>query len=241
MQKAEIRNRLHRIFIGTLIWGTFHVLIMQDGRAWFAAMEETFDASLFMAALFIQAVFFMILNLDLYISIIGKRQSPLSIDKVFNVIIVTTLFMLLLHVVALFFDLPAHLGLARSLQETASLQDGLMQAAYMFSTIMILAYVTGFFIFLYQLQKVSFKPTFMDIVRILLVLGILGVVWYDQTVFIEDLSIVLVSQGAYEQSALPVVLVVSAFLYALFTLLVYRFSHYSLKAVWLALILLFLI
>ncbi len=253
MYRAAFKRRLNQIYLGALIWGVFYLVVFHDSSRWSETVVGNLmnDESMLKNGLLFQAVFFMVLSIQLYTVVIGKKNSVFDIVKFFDVLVMTSIFVLLVYTVVRLFGLPFHVGVLRIVSEWhVSGSSGDLMAeeslSYVLASMMLLVYLTGVLIFLYQMKRMSVSTSFMDNLRIGLTFVLYGaVLLYQYQALVETDLIVghrgLFPNGAFELGPMLVMFLVLNVLYVWFGFFVYVKSRYSFRAVFVAIALLFLI
>jgi hypothetical protein len=231
MNPNPVNNNINKIFFGSIIWGVFYLYPFFDETIW----DSTLFGSLFGGSysyIFIyaiQIVFFLFLNFNLYHYTIGKKYNIFDLDKFFRVFIFSALLVLLSQFILILFDLSYHFGLIGYLIGQNNYSNLLVfesvwvYALYTIGTILMSIYIAGILVYFYQIQKMNMEFPFSLLLRLLVSLFFYGLV-------------LATSPDGFNwiQLAFGVV-------YILFAVLVYIKSKYSLKALFLSLVVLFLL
>ncbi len=246
MYKAAFKNRLNQIYLGAFIWGIFYLFVFFDSSMWsYTVVGGFFSENTLLVGLLFQAVFFCVLNINLYSVVIGKRNSVFNFIKFIDVFILTTLFIVLSYGVVRLLGLPFHLGFLRYAIDYIIPSGGLnhtnliIDVAYIVASIMMFIYLTGIAIFLYQMKKVYVSPSLMDYLRILLVFILYGAVLMHQHQGLIETRLFIGELEAFNNGL--ILFLILNVLYVCFGLFIYLRSKYSFKAVFLAMVLLFLL
>ncbi len=245
MYKTAFKGRLNQIYIGALTWGVFYLFVFHDSLRWSETVLGGLEVrDTLLVGLVFQAVFFTILCVNLYTVVIGKKNSVFDAVKFIDVLVLTSLFVLVVYVVVRLMGLPFYLGFLRyafdyiipgQLNQTNVVLD----LAYIVASTVLFIYLSGVVIFIYQMKKVYVSIAFMDYLRIGLTFALYGaVLMYQHHALIETGLIV----GDAEAFGIGMVLFMGLnVLYVLFGFLVYLRCRYSIRAVFVAMVLLFLI
>lgn len=231
MQKNPVVANVNKILVGAILWTVFYLRIFFDEVRWNQTfLGSTFDNLFEPHILFsIQIVFFGILNLNLFHYTVGKRHAVLDYPRFFKVLIFTALVVLIAQVVSLYGSIPFHYGLigyffgegdyalyAREL-------SWVIYLLYTLSSMMIVFYFAGVLIYLYQVIKMKLSFPSAYVFRYFIIIALYGLtLGYTPTGF-NLYHLLLMS------------------LYVLAALMVYIKTKYSLKALMLAIILLFIL
>lgn len=231
MQKNPVIANVNKILVGAILWTAFYIRIFFDETRW----NQTFFGSSFVNQfdphiLFgIQIVFFGILNLNLYHYTVGKRHAVLDYPRFFKVLIFSALVVLIAQAVSLYGDIPFHFGLIGyffgegSYALYARELSLLIYVLYTLSSMMIVFYFAGVLIYLYQVMKMKLNLPSAYLFRYIIIIALYGLTL------------------GYTPSGFNVYHLGLMTFYVLAALLVYIRTKYSLKALMLAILLLFIL
>ncbi len=231
MQKNPVIGNVNKILIGAILWGAFYLRLFFDESSW----NQTFFGSTF-PGLYqseviygVQIVFFSILNLNLYHYTVGKRHAVLDISRFFRVFIFSALVVLAVQAATLFLDIPFHYGIIGYLfgdgvfASSMANQSYLVYGLYTLSSMLMVLYIAGILVYAYQITKMKLAFPMVYVIRFFIALGLYALVLgYSSQGF--DL---------YHMGFMMV--------YVLSALLVYIKTKYSLKALILSILLLFIL
>ena len=231
MTQNPVNNNLNKIFIGSLIWGVFYIQVFFNESTWSSSLfGQLFQNSYSYVFLYvIQIVFFFFLSFNLFHYTIGKKYSLFGIDQFFKVVIFSSLLVLIVQSILIYFDLPFHFGLIGYLSGNANIAQmfespsNWIYILYSVSTILMSIYITGILVYVYQIKKMNLDLSFSMLVRIGVILYLFGL-----------------SLGATPDGFKWIQLGFGA-LYIIFAFLVYIRTKFSLKALFLSLIILFIL
>ena len=225
MKAKVVKNRINRILIGAIIWGIFYLNVFYDDFIW----DHTFIGELFTSSYSsygvysIKIIFFFLVSINLYSTTVGKANSVFNAIKALNIIIFSSLLVLVVQWYLIDSGGVFHYGFFGFLFGDNSyshlLEDDnlIVYTLYVFSNYFEYVYYAGIVIYLYQLYKTKFSFELMYLVRIAMI------------IYIYSLSLGTNIQG-FELSYL-----IYAYIYIGFGLIVYIKSKYSLASLYLAL------
>ncbi len=231
MQKNPVIGNVNKILIGAILWGAFYIRLFFNETSW----NQTFFGSSFQGLyqseiLYgIQIVFFGILNLNLYHYTVGKRHAVLDISRFFRVFIFTALIVLIVQAATLFLEIPFHYGIIGYLfgdglySTTLIGQSYLLYGLYTLSSMLMVLYIAGILVYAYQITKMKLSFPMVYVIRFLIALGL-----YMLVLGYSSLGFDLYHMGFM-------------MIYVFFALLVYIKTKYSLKALILSILLLFIL
>lgn len=231
MQKNPVVGNVNKILLGAILWTVFYLRLFFDETRW----NETFFGQTVpnlyqMNILYsIQIVFFAILNLNLYHYTVGKRHAVLDLPRFFKVFIFSALMVFLVQASSLYLDFPSHYGIIGYLFGegdyavfTRSL-PALTYGLYVAGTMMFVLYLTGVIVYLYQVMKMKLNFSFAYVLRYIFILGLYGITLGHTPLGFGLEHLVVMS------------------VYVLAAFLVYIKTKYSIRALMLAVFLLFIL
>lgn len=166
---------MKKIFVGAIIWGIFYVYVFFDQNTWNETLfgqlfGNTYSPTLRYA---IQALFFLILNVNLYTSVLGKRTVGFDSVKKLNVLILVSAVVLLIQIYALRTRTPFHYGIIGYVYQKGTWTHGMLSpfvyGLYTVSSILFATYLAGVLVYVYQIFRVGSGIPFFIIVRLLIV------------------------------------------------------------------------
>ncbi len=173
---------MKKIFVGAVIWGIFYLYVFFDQNAW----NETLFGQLFggtyspVLRYAIQATFFLILNVNLYTSVLGKRTVIFDSVKKLNVLILVSSIVLLVQIYAIRTQTPFHYGIIGYVCQRGTWTHGMLSpfayGLYTFSSIMLATYLAGILVYVYQIFRMGMGIPFFIVVRLLIVCLVYGLV-----------------------------------------------------------------
>jgi hypothetical protein len=231
MNQNQFNTHVNKIFFGSIIWGAFYLHLFFNATRW----NETYLGSRlgvpfsYELVYAIQIVFFLFLNFNLFHYTIGKKYSAFDVDRFFRILIFIIIILILVQGVTLYFELPFHYGVigylvgrGELIHITAGTQVHLY-IMYLAGLILSSIYISGVLVFLYQLYKMNQQLPFYIWLRIGIVLFI-----YGYTLGYSEAGFSFITLGLCT-------------LYILIAYLIYIKTKYSIKALLVSLILLFLL
>ncbi|MDO9629316.1 MAG: hypothetical protein Q7I99_05385 [Acholeplasmataceae bacterium] len=231
MNPNPVNNNVNKIFFGSIIWGVFYLYPFFNESIW----ESTLFGSLFggsysyILVYAIQIVFFLFLNFNLYHYTIGKKYNLFDIDRFFRVFIFSALLVLVTQFLLILFNLSFHFGVIgyfigqNNYSNLLVFESIWVYAFYTIGTILMSIYIAGILVYFYQVQKMNMEFPFSMLLRLLVSLFLYGLVL------------------GTSPNGFNFVQLGFSILYILFAMLVYIKSKYSLKALFVSLIVLFLL
>lgn len=231
MQKNPVVGNVNKILVGAILWTIFFIRLFFNETAWNQSFLGQTIPNLYQPnTLFaIELIFFGILNLNLYHYTVGKRHAVLDYSRFFKVFIFIALIVFLSQAASLYLHIPFHFGLIGFFfgeGEFALYQRSLPIETYLIytaSSMMLILYFSGVLIYLYQILKMKLTLSFAYFLRYLLIIFLYGVTL------------------SYTPEGFNIYHLILMSLYVLAALLVYIKTKYSLKALVLAVILLFIL
>jgi len=231
VQKNPVVGNVNKILVGAILWTLFFIRVFFNEAAWNDTFLGETLPNLYQPHILylIQLIFFGILNINLYHYTVGKRHAVLDYARFFKVLIFIALVVFISQTISLYLDIPFHFGLIGYFfgegdyalyQRSLSLETYLLYTA---SSMMLVLYFSGVLIYLYQVLKMKLTLSFAYLLRYLFIIFLYGV----------TLSYTPEGFNIYHLGLMSI--------YVLSALLVYIKTTYSLKALVLAVILLFIL
>jgi len=231
MNPNPVNNNINKIFFGSIIWGVFYLYPFFNETIWDSTLFGSLFGSSYNYILIyaIQIVFFLFLNFNLYHYTIGKKYNIFDIDKFFKVFIFSALLVLLSQFLLILLNLSYHFGIIGYLIGQNNYSNMLVfesiwvYALYTVGTILMSIYIAGILVYFYQIQKMNMEFPFSMLLRLLVSLFLYGLVIATSP---DGFNWIQLAFGVF---------------YIFFSLLVYIKSKYSLKALFLSVIVLFIL
>jgi len=231
VQKNPVVAHVNKILIGAILWSIFYMRVYFDASTWDQTLFGSMFPNLYEPLILygIQAIFFGILNLNLFHYTVGKRHAVLDYPRFFKVFIFIALIVLIAQTLSLYITIPFHFGLigyffgegdyALYLRELPFYTYGI----YLFAQMMLILYLSGILIYLFQVIKMKLTLGSAYGLRYLMILGLYGL----------TLGFTPLGFNLYH------LILMVTYVFACF--LVYVKTKYSLKALLLAIILLLIL
>jgi hypothetical protein len=182
LNASIVSSHVKKIFVGAIIWVIFYLYVFFDQNTW----KETLFGQLFGNTYSpglrygIQAVFFLILNMNLYRTVLGKRTVIFDSVKKLNVLILVSSVVLVVQTYALYSRTPFHYGIMGYLYQRGTWTHGTLSpfvyGLYTFSSIMLATYLAGLLVYVYQIFRMGFGIPFFIVIRLLIVAVVYGLV-----------------------------------------------------------------
>ncbi len=174
MKTSVVMNRVNRIFIGSILWGIFYLNIFYSVFNWNNTLfGELFTGSYSYAIIYsIKAVFFIAVSINLYLTTVGKSNGIINLGKILNVVIFTSMIVLVIQWFILINNYAFHFGLFGyifgnpSYSKLLDLTDVTIFVIYTIGNVFEYIFIAGIIVYLYQLYKMSVTLDFMYYVRI---------------------------------------------------------------------------
>lgn len=175
-------SQVKKIFVGAIIWSIFYLYVFFDRNAWSETLfgrlfDDTYSPALRYT---IQAIFFLILNVNLYNSVLGKRTVTFDTVKKLDVLVLVSSVVLLAQAYALYTGTPFHYGVLGYVYQHGSWTHGSLSpfayGLYTFATIMLSAYLAGILVYVYQIFRMGFSIPFFTVLRLVIVALLYGLV-----------------------------------------------------------------
>lgn len=231
MQKNPVIGNVNKILLGAILWTVFYLRLFFDEARWNDTFLGQTIPNLYQLNILygIQIAFFAILNLNLYHYTVGKRHAVLDLPRFFKVFIFSALMVFIVQAASLYLQFPTHYGIIGYLFGegdyavfTRSLPT-LTYGLYVGGMMMFVLYFTGVIVYLYQVIKMKLTLSFAYLLRYLFIIGLYGItLGHTPSGFMLEHVIVMV-------------------VYVLGAFLVYIKTKYSLRALMLAVFLLFIL
>jgi hypothetical protein len=229
MHSNPVYQHINKILIGSLLWAAFYLYVFFDESAWNATFfGELFQGYSYEVIYLIQIVFFGLLVINLYHFTIGKKFSRFDFSVFFKVFIASAMVVAITQFFLHYFELDFHFGLIGYLtgsrfNQTFVDASLLIYALYLIGTILISIYIALSIIYLFQIQKMGMDVDSTVLFRIGVALAALG--WALGS-----------SPSGFDWVRLGFFA-----LYILFACIVYLKTKYSLKAMMISILILFIL
>jgi hypothetical protein len=231
VQKNPVVAHVNKILIGAILWSIFYMRLYFNETDWNETLFGTTFPNLYQPLIRygLQLIFFLILNLNLFHYTVGKRHAVLDYPRFFKVFIFIALTVFITQTVSIYLNIPFHFGLIGYFFGSGDYALFVRELpvytyiVYMFSQMMMILYLAGVVIYLFQVLKMKLTLGFAYGLRYMMILGL----------YAFALGFTPVGFDLYHM-ILMIVYVFVAFL-------VYMRTTYSLRALLLAVILLFIL
>lgn len=229
MNSNPVYQHINKILIGSLLWSAFYIYVFFNESTW----NQTFFGELFQGYSYeviylIQIVFFGLLVINLYHFTVGKKYSQFDFSVFFKVFIASAILVAITQFVLHYFELDFHFGLIGYLTGSRFNQTFVdaslfIYILYLIGTILISIYIALFLVYLFQIKKMG-----MDI---------------DSTILFRA-GVTLAAYGwvlGLSPSGFDWIRLAFFALYIVFACIIYLRTKYSLKAMLIALFILFIL
>jgi len=160
---------------------------------------------------------------------VGKRHAVLDISRFFRVFIFSALVVLSVQATTLFLNIPFHYGIIGYLfgqgefAQNMSSQSWMIYSMYVLASMLMVLYIAGILVYFYQVTKMKLAFPMVYVIRYLIALGLYALVlgFSTQGINLYHMGLMMI--------------------YVLSALLVYIKTKYSLKALILSILLLFIL
>lgn len=231
MQKNPVMSNVNKILIGAILWGAFYLRLFFNEVDWNQTFFGTTFPGLYQTEILygIQIVFFAILNLNLYHYTVGKRHAVLDVSRFFRVFIFTALIVLSVQTATLFLNIPFHYGIIGYLfghgefAQNINNQSWFIYGMYVLASMLMVLYIAGILVYVYQITKMKLSFPMVYVIRYVIALGLYALV-------------LGFSPEGFDLYHMGLMMA-----YVLCALLVYIKTKYSLKALILSILLLFIL
>jgi hypothetical protein len=231
MQKNPVVGNVNKILLGAILWTVFYLRLFFDEVRWNQTFFGQTVPNLYQMNILygIQIVFFAILSLNLFHYTVGKRHAVLDLPRFFKVFIFSAGMVLIVQAVSLYLQFPSHYGVIGYLfgeGDYAVFTRSLPLSTYglyVAATMIFVLYLTGVIVYLYQVIKMKLTFSLAYVIRYVMILGLYGLALGHTPLGFE-----------WGQLGVMVVYVLAAFI-------VYIKTKYSLRALILAVFLLFIL
>ncbi len=231
MQPNPYQSHINKIFFGSVVWGIFYLHLFYDATRFQASYVGSVLGVPYSYELIysIQIVFFSLLIYNLIQFTIGKKYSPFDVSRFFKVFIFASLIVSIIQGVLIHFNLSFHFGLigyfvGRGSFLNETVEQGLfLYILYSTGLILMMIYLSLVLVYIYQLYKSNISFPFSMLLKI------------GMTLFIYGYSL------GFSFSGFSFLTLAWMVLYLLFGFIVYLKTKYSLKALIVSIILLFIL
>jgi hypothetical protein len=229
LNSNPVYQHINKILIGSLLWGAFYLYVFFDESAWnLTFFGELFQGYSYELMYMIQIIFFGMLVINLYHFTVGKKYSQFNFSVFFKVLIASSMLVAVTQFFLQYFELNFHYGLIGYLtgsrfNQTFVDTSLLIYILYLMGTILISIYISLFIVYLFQIKKMGLDVDSTVMFRALVALAALG--WVLGS-----------SPSGFDWIRLAFFI-----LYILFACIVYLRTKYSLKAMMISIVILFIL
>jgi hypothetical protein len=229
LNSNPVYQHINKILIGSLLWTAFYLYVFFDETAWNATFfGELFQGYSYEVIYSIQIVFFGLLVINLYHFTVGKKYSQFDFSVFFKVLISSAMVVAITQFFLHYFNLDFHFGLIGYLtgsrfNQTFVDASLLIYILYLIGTVLISIYIALCIVYIFQIQKMGKDIDSTILFRIGVALASLG--WVLGS-----------SPSGFDWTRLGFFA-----LYILFACIVYLKTKYSLKAMMISILILFIL
>lgn len=184
MNEKSVSHQINRMMLHSTVWAVFALHIFYYETAW----NQTFLGEFFLipySTLLVYTIaigYFTVLNVNLYFSVLGKKNNLFGIKQVFSILIWVLPVLLVSQFVMINLARPFHLGLFGYYFESAGYVnivfpiDAFAFVLYALSMALCSVYTAGIIVYFIQFSKMRIKIGFMGVVRYMVTLFLLALV-----------------------------------------------------------------
>lgn len=231
MQPNPYQSHINKIFFGSIVWGIFYLHLFYDATRF----DQSYVGSVlglpysYELVYSVQIVFFSLLIYNFIQFTIGKKYSPFDISRFFKVFIFAGLLVSIIQGILIHFGISFHFGIIGYIVGRGAYVNPIVETSlhlyilYTIGLVSMLIYISLVLVYLYQLYKTNIAFPFSTLLK----MGI--------SLFLYGYSL------GFSMSGFNFLTIGFMVIYLLFGFIVYLKTKYSLKALIVSLILLFIL